>query len=511
MHKQRIIVIGAGMGGLASALTLSHQGHDVCVVESHGQPGGKVHATEIEGHAIDSGPTVLTMRWVFDELFASVQENLDDHLQLQPLSVLARHFWSDGSRMDLCADPVQSQAEVQRMAGAAEGERFRLFCQRTKALYATLETPFMRRSVGRAPQFMADVGWSGLKLLSQLGPFRTLWQQLIRDFRDPRLQQLFGRYATYCGSSPWQAPATLSLIAQAEFQGVWTIDGGMRALAAAMVKLARLRGAEFRFHSPCDRLEVKQDSVRAVVLQSGERLEADRVICNVDPAALRTGLLGEPARKALPPAGYQARTQRSLSAVTWSMWAPRQALDLDRHNVFFQLPYAREFEDIFKLRRLPRTPTVYVCAQDRPSESLGDHERIFCLVNAPALGDEESDSQDTAQCEHQTFQQLHHMGLRLDPTRATRRATSTDFHRRFPATGGALYGQPTHGWMSIFSRPGATTRIRGLFLAGGGVHPGPGVPMATLSGLRAAEALAASLVSTRRSPRVATFGGMQTR
>ena len=513
MHKQRILVVGAGMGGLASALTLSHQGHEVCVVEANAEPGGKVHATQIEGQAIDSGPTVLTMRWVFDELFASVQENLEDHLKLTPLSILARHFWPDGSRMDLCSDPIQSQAEVQKLAGAAEAERFRQFCLRTKALYDALEKPFMRQPVRHAPQFMADVGWSGLKLLSQLGPFRTLWQQLIRDFCDPRLQQLFGRYATYCGSSPWQAPATLSLIAQAEFQGVWSVEGGMRSLSAALVKLARQRGATFRFQSPCEELEVHQGTVRAVVLQGGERIEADRVICNVDPAALSAGLLGPSVRKALPSATANTSSRRSLSAVTWSMWAPRQALDLDRHNVFFQLPYSREFQDIFEYRRLPKTPTVYVCAQDRPSGPgpVGERERLFCLVNAPANGDENPDPQETAQCEQQTFQQLHHMGLRLDPTRSTRRATPVDFHRRFPATGGALYGRPTHGWMSIFSRPSAHTAIRGLYLAGGGVHPGPGVPMATLSGLRAAEALVASLASTRRSPPVATFGGMQTR
>jgi len=511
MHKERVIVVGAGMGGLASALTLAHQGHEVLVVEAHQDPGGKVHATQVEGRSIDSGPTVLTMRWVFDELFSSVAEDLEDHVRLTPLSVLARHFWSDGSRMDLCADPRQSEAEVERLAGAQEAQRFRLFCQRTRALYETLETPFMRRPVSQAPQFMADVGLSGLMLLSRLGPFRTLWQQLVRDFRDPRLQQLFGRYATYCGSSPWEAPATLTLIAQAEFGGVWSVDGGMQALARSVMTLAQKRGAAFRFESRCDRLEVSDQSVKAVILESGERLEADRVIFNGDPAALKLGLLGAQARGAIKNRFESSPGHRSLSALTWSMVAPRQTLDLDRHNVFFQSHYRSEFEDIFQHHRLPKAPTVYVCAQDRPTVCAEDRERIFCLVNAPANADLNPQVEDIDECEHHTFQQLSQMGLSLDPTQASRRSTPSDFHRRFPATGGALYGPPTHGWMSIFSRPGATTAIRGLYLAGGGVHPGPGVPMATLSGVRAAEAIMASRASIRPSPQVVTFGGMQTR
>lgn len=507
MAESKVVVIGAGMGGLASALLLAHHGHEVIVVEAQPGPGGKVHSIEVDGLHIDSGPTVLTMRWVFEELFDRIGERLSDHLQLTSLSVLARHFWPDGSRMDLCADPRESEAEVERLAGPDEADRFRKFCARTQAIYQTLRTPFMRRPVSHAPKFMADVGLSGLALLSQLGPFRTLWQQVSRDFKDPRLQQLFARYATYCGSSPWQAPATLTLIAQAEFDGVWSIEGGMPTLPQTLVTLAQRRGATFRWGVRCQRLDLNGSSIQGVILDTGERIQADRIICNVDPAALREGLLGEDARLAVP----SKPTARSLSAITWSMAAHRQRLDLHRHNVFFQSDYRREFDDIFGGGFYPKTPTIYVCAQDRPQTDLGTRERIFCLVNAPAQADRRSDEEDIAACQRTTFKQLKQMGLSLNPLQATVRATPSDFHRRFPATGGALYGQPTHGWMSIFNRPGATTPIQGLFLAGGGVHPGPGVPMATLSGLRAAEAVTASRVLTRRSQTVATYGGMQTR
>jgi 1-hydroxycarotenoid 3,4-desaturase len=186
---------------------------------------------------------------------------------------------------------------------------------------------------------------------------------------------------------------------------------------------------------------------------------------------------------------------------------------LDRHNVFFQSTYDSEFEDIFERQRLPVQPTVYVCAQDRPAAlPHGQAERLFCLVNAPACGDGSAITEEALeQCQTHTFQHLRQLGLHLQPTVSNSlRTTPQDFHRRFPASGGALYGQATHGWTSIFSRPGSTTPLQGLYLAGGSVHPGPGVPMAALSGQRAAEALMASLASTSTFPTGATFGGMST-
>jgi 1-hydroxycarotenoid 3,4-desaturase len=244
-------------------------------------------------------------------------------------------------------------------------------------------------------------------------------------------------------------------------------------------------------------------------LQSGEFLPADRVIFNGDASALRQGLLGDEVRHAVP----HDAPPRSMSALTWSMHTATEGVALDRHNVFFQNTYASEFEDIFKRQRLPQKPTVYVCAQDRPASlAVGQAERIFCLVNAPASGDGSAITEEALeQCQTHTFQHLRQLGLHLQPT-ATQslRTTPQDFHRRFPASGGALYGQATHGWTSIFSRPGSNTPLPGLFLAGGSVHPGPGVPMAALSGQRAAEALMASLASTKMFPMGATYGGTST-
>jgi 1-hydroxycarotenoid 3,4-desaturase len=183
--------------------------------------------------------------------------------------------------------------------------------------------------------------------------------------------------------------------------------------------------------------------------------------------------------------------------------------------VFFDDDYASEFDDIFKRRQLPSRGTVYVCAQDRDDQAAltkPGRERLLALVNAPPEGDRRAfDAQEIDPCEHRSLALLRQCGLHIEMTpQQTLRTTPHDFHRLFPATGGALYGQATHGWMVSFQRPGGASRLPGLFLAGGGVHPGPGVPMAALSGQRAAETLMAHLDSISRSRRVATSGGMST-
>ena len=505
----RTVVVGAGVGGLVAALRLAHRGHQVTLLERAPVPGGKVHARQVGGTGIDSGPTVFTMRWVFDEILRAAGTRLEDHLCLSPLSVLARHFWDDGSQLDLLADAEASEAAVAQWAGGDEAQRFRAFCARARKVHDTLEGPFMRSPRPGMLELMARLGPSGLAVLSSIGPMRTLWQQMGREFRDPRLRQLFARYATYCGSSPWQAPATLMLVAQVEMDGVWSVEGGMTALTDMLARLAREQGATLRMGCSAKRIDVQQGRVRGVELATGEFLPADQVLFNGEASALRNGMLGPSARSAVP---AQA-PPRALSALTWAMHVPVRGVVLERHNVFFCPDYAREFDDIFRHQRLPSLPTVYVCAQDRPGNLPdGAPERVLALVNAPATGDEPHwRDEDLDTCQDTTFRFLGRLGLQLPSScPAMLRTTPQDFHRRFPASGGALYGQATHGWTGIFRRPGSQTPIRGLYLAGGSVHPGPGVPMAALSGQLAAEAMLANPVLTRRFRPVAISGGMST-
>ncbi|WP_273455587.1 1-hydroxycarotenoid 3,4-desaturase CrtD [Nevskia ramosa] len=498
MRKRSVLIVGAGIGGLSAAIDLAAQGCSVTVLERASTVGGKMRTVAIEGQQIDSGPTVLTMRWVFDALFASAGLDFAAAVPLDAASVLARHAWDESARLDLHANLGRSADAIGDFAGAAEAQRFIAFSERARAIYRTLEGPFIRKACSGPMALSRAVGLHRLRELWQIAPFTTLWRALGDHFHDPRLRQLFGRYATYCGSSPFRSPATLMLVAHVEQDGVWRVRGGMHRLAQAMAAAATGLGAQIR--QDCEVSEILDDGQRATGLRlaSGECLYADAVIANADPSAVAAGLFGERARHAVRPLKPAAR---SLSAVTWSMLARSSGFPLSRHNVFFSGDYRAEFDDL-RRARLPREPTVYVCAQDRGDgfdEQVPDRERLLCLINAPATGDRSPfDASDIASCTSATFKRLERCGLSLQQQpEQTVLTTPQDFHRLFPGTGGALYGPASHGWMASFQRPGSRSRMPGLYLAGGSTHPGPGVPMAAISGRLAAASLLADFASTQ--------------
>ena len=484
-------MIGAGAGGLAAAIDLARRGVAVTVVEKNSVAGGKIR---VDPSGIDSGPTVLTMRWVFDALFADAGAMLDDYLVLRPADLLARHAWGPAERLDLFAESERSAEAIAAFAGPGEADGFRSFSERARRVYRTLEQTFMRSQKPSALSLAASTGLSDAFAIS---PFSTLWRALGEHFHDPRLRQLFGRYATYSGSSPFQAPATLMLIAHVEQQGVWLVEGGMVRVASALSALAAARGAVVRVDAPVAEISVSFGRATGVVLENGERIESDAIVCNADFAALAAGEFG---RAAMGAVYSPKRDQRSLSAVTWTLSAVTEGFPLARHNIFFGDDYVAEFDAVFQRGELPRQPTAYVCGQDRGEAGVrpgAGAERLLVLINAPANGDRHEIPQlEIERCTNRTFGLLERCGLtvhrRPDATIIT---TPGDFARMFPATGGGLYGQAVHGAMAAFRRPGSRSSLPGLYLAGGSVHPGPGVPMAVLSGRLAAESVLRDLTS----------------
>ena len=515
MREERVVVVGAGMGGLAAAIDLALAGRAVTLVEQASVPGGKVHERTVAGAAIDSGATVFTMKWVFEELFAAAGTRLDERLAITQAEVLARHAWSAHERLDLFADPDRAADAIGAFAGAKEARGFAEFRRRARAVYQTLENSFIRAPRPTPLGLVLSAG--GIGELLRIKPFATLWSELAEFFADPRLRQLFGRYATYCGASPFLAPATLMLVAHVELAGVWRVTGGMARLPEAMARLAAEKGVTLRYGQTVTAVAVERGRVAGVTLASGERLPAAAVVLNADVATVAAGHLGKVAQSAVdkvPPA------VRSLSALTLSLRAPTHGFPLSHHNVFFSADSAAEFGDLTQGRRLPRAPTVYLCAQDRDDGEgataparQGAPERLFAIINAPATGDQERITEtDIELCLRQAMTLLNQCGLHVATTPTSCLVTRPqDFEGRFPGTGGALYGRVTHGAMATFQRPAARTRIPGLYLAGGSVHPGPGVPMAALSGRLAARTLLLDSHSIDPSRREAMPGGISMR
>lgn len=508
----RVAIIGAGMGGLACAVRLAASGHDVTVIEREQQVGGKARQIMVDGTPIDAGPTVFTLRDVFDDLFEAADRSLDDYVSVRPAQVLARHAWDADSRLDLHADPARSEAAIGDFAGAAAARGYRAFRTEAARIYGILEHSMLRADKVSWPlPLMRRIGLARIGDLMAIRPYESLWKVLGEHFADPRLRQLFASYSTYCGSSPFDTPATLMLIAHVEAQGVWLIEGGMSALAEGLRRVAEEHGARFRTGTAVVDVELHNRKACGVSLESGEFIPADAVVANCDPAALAGGRLGPNAARAVAP--LQSRN-RSLSAMVWLAHARAGGFPLSRHNVFFSPDYAREFGDIER-GAAPGEPSVYVCALDRDAGSGAQpagRERFQIIVNAPANGDRfDYSAEEKERCTQAMRRTLERCDLQLEDPLPHRLLTPNDFERFSPSTGGAIYGRASHGWAASFLRQGTRTRIPGLYCAGGSTHPGAGVPMAALSGRLAAQQVAQDLASMRRFHRVATPGGMSMR
>ncbi|MEO0449585.1 MAG: 1-hydroxycarotenoid 3,4-desaturase CrtD [Pseudomonadota bacterium] len=481
------IIIGAGAGGLAAAMDLSAAGLDVTVVEKEPDVGGKMRHLTVDGVPIDGGPTVFTMRWIFEALFERSGKDIAREIDIRPAKRLARHAWLDGSRLDLWADIDQSADAIASFANAKNAKGYKRFCRDSQSVFETLRETFIAAQKPNPLSLSSRIGFHRFNRLWQTRPFQTYWAKLESYFEDPRLRQLFGRYGTYIGSSPFLTPATLMLIAHVEQDGVWLVEGGMHAVAKAMRRAAEDNGATFRFGSRVSSLKVSGGRTAGVTLETGEELIADVVVFNGDQSALSEGLLGlgtKSAGQSVPP------KSKSLSAIVSCTHTRTSGFDLDYHTVFFSDAYKREFDQVFEQRHPPTEPTIYICAQDRAGDQTPTgRERLLILVNAPADGDQPDANMDWP--DSRTRDALARYGLTLEPDAPTQVTDPKGFAALFPGSGGALYGAANHSPFATFARNGAKSRIEGLYFAGGTVHPGAGVPMATMSGQLAAQAILA--------------------
>lgn len=479
-RDRRVAIVGAGVGGLAAAIHLAARGCAVSVFEAAAAPGGKLRAVELGGVAMDAGPTQLTLRPVFEALFALAGTSLDAQLELSEAQSLGRHVWPDGSMLDLHRDEARNADAIGAFAGAAEARGYRDFMARARQVRAALDAAFLQRARPTALGLAAELGMARLLGLS---PFARLDDALGKHFRDARLRQLFGGYATYVGASPLRAPATLMMVAAVEQEGVWRIAGGTHRLAAALARVAECLGVTLRCRAPVAEVLVAGGRAAGLRLATGEEFAADAVVMNADLAALGAGLFGAAVAGAVDAI---APRQRSFSAVTWLLRG-RLAQPAPHSSVIFPAP-GGEYAVLDFRACLPAASTLHLTALDRGDDAAppGGEEGFQLNLTAPARG--AAAVPDLAALTRARLAQLAEAGFALEVTQS-HATTPAGYEALFPGTGGALYGPAMQGWNAAFERPRAATRLPGLFLAGGGTHPGAGLAMAALSGRFAAEAI----------------------
>ncbi|MCS6915124.1 MAG: phytoene desaturase family protein [Myxococcales bacterium] len=495
-----VVIIGAGVGGLSAAVLLAAAGLPVTVLERAARPGGKMREVMVGGVPFDAGPTVLTMPWVLDEIFQAAGERRDAWVRFQPLEPTCRHVFPGGLVLDLFADQAdaaepwaRSAAEIGRVLGARAAEQYRRFRRHARGIYQAIERPFLRQALPRTPLGLLTRHPADALGLLRLDARRTLWQSLCRFFDDEPLRVLFARYATYAGSDPFRAPATLALIAHVELAfGVHEVQGGMYRLAEALAQLAERRGARLVCGADVERVELDARGRRAIAVHvAGERIPAEAVLVNCDVVQLYERLLAG-TRVGERGAAQLRRLEPSLSARLLLVLArDAEHLPLAAHNVFFSSDYAREFAQL--RQRVPEDPTVYLCRTRPPSGAAG-LSRWFFLVNAPPLP-AGADVGEPQRLRSLVADKLRTVGADLDRHAAAEvEVAPADFAEQFPGSRGALYGSASNAPWSAFVRP--RNRAPGLdnvYCVGGSTHPGAGVPMVALSAQIASHLLLSDL------------------
>lgn len=493
-RTQHTIIIGAGMGGLAAAIRLAAAGRRVTVFEQGERVGGKMNQWAQSGWTFDTGPSLLTMPWVLRDLFAAAGRELDDYLTLDPVDPICRYEFADGSHLEVTSDTARMAANIAALSPRDVPGFFR-FLAHASDLYAIAGAPFLTGTLDGLRRWDTSArfpyGFRPRDLAKVLSP-RTVHGTVASFFTDPRLRQVFDRYATYNGSSPYRAPATFCLIPFVEFaSGAWHPRGGMYRIAESLAHLACELGVEIHTATPVAAITVRTGAARGVLLETGERVEADRVISNVDVLTTYERLLPDDA----PGIGATRRSLRALepsySGFLLLLGTRRMSPDLPHHTICFSADYRAEFDDLLHRRIPPTDPTIYVCrttATDLTTAPAGC-DNLFVLVNVPHL-DGHTDWQAYAPVyRDHVLETLARRGLDCAGEIAVEAVwTPETLHDRYGAQRGSIYGFASNTPRAAFLRPPNRARhITRLFFAGGSTHPGGGVPLALLSGKIAAD------------------------
>jgi phytoene desaturase len=466
-----VVVIGAGVGGLAVAARLAAAGHRVTVCEQAPVVGGKLGLRERDGFRFDTGPSLLTMPQEFAELFAATGAPLADVLDLVELDPIVRNRFPDGTVLDTCRDPGELLARIDGAFGARAADQWRRFRDRAARIWAAGHGPFLE-SVPDPVTLLRNA-----RHTPTIAPWRSLRSLTASYLDDPRLRMLVDRYATYTGSDPRSAPAALAAVPHAELTfGGWYVRGGLRRLADALADRCTALGVEIR--TSADVGQVTRSSRRAtgVELADGTVLRADAVVANADAEHLYTDLIGVPAQ-----ARRLRSTPRSLSGFVLLLALRGRTPGLAHHTVTFPADYDAEFDAVFgdPARPVP-DPALYVSVP--PDAAPEGHEAMFVLVNAPRQGTGPGavDWRTPGLADRYAEHLLDRLGVR-DRMVSREVISPADLEVRTRAVGGAIYGTSSNGARAAFRRPANRSPVPGLFLVGGSSHPGGGLPLVAMS------------------------------
>lgn len=489
---KKVIIIGAGLGGLSAACRLAKSGFSVTVLEKNESVGGKVNLIESDGYKFDTGASLVTLPKIFEELFEFCGKRLEDYLTFEKLEPVCRYFWSDGTVFDASQDLEKTEEQISNFAPEDAGN-FRKYLADARAKYEIAERTFLSKSLNELPELLTAKNLPDLLKISSL---KTLDAHNASYFKSEKMRQIFNRFATYNGSSPYKIPATFALLPFVEFGfGAWYARGGIYEIPKTLEKLAIELGIEFLFGQEVEKILVENGKATGVKIKNDwddeDFLYADIIVSNADAVITYKELIEEKVRKSFPDKKLEKR-EPSSSGFVLLLGVKKKFPMLAHHNIFFSDDYRAEFRHIFDIRIPTPHPTVYVCASSVTDETQApaNSENLFVLVNVPFMRWQVNWDFEAEPYRNVIVKKLEKFGLENlnGSIEFEEYITPEDFENIYRANKGSIYGISSNGILSAFRRiPNKSKDIENLYFTGGATHPGGGMPLVLLSGKMAAD------------------------
>lgn len=473
-------IIGAGIGGIATAIRLANKGYEVSVFEANSYAGGKLSSFEEKGYRFDAGPSLFTMPHFVDELFELSGKNPKDYFKYIRLPEVCRYFWEDGTRFTVSADNAAFAREAEQKLGEPARNILK-YLKQSAFKYEVLSGLFLEDTLHKISTWTSRKALKGYLNLPTMGIFGTLNKANEASFEQPKSVQLFNRYATYNGSDPYQTPATMSIIPHLEYNvGAFFPENGMYGITSSLVKLAEDLGVKFFYDSKVDEIIIEGKKVSGIKLTNRTFMPFDLVVSNMD--------ITHTYRKLLPKEKHPEKLlnqPKSGSGLIFYWGIKKEFSELGLHNIFFSDDYKTEFEHQFKHKTIYKDPTIYlnITSKYKKDDAPEGCENWFILLNAPA-----NEGQDWEKIIKESRQYVidkisRNLGVDITPFIETESILDPrSIEAKTSSAQGALYGNSSNNRFAAFLRhPNFSSKIKNLYFVGGSVHPGGGIPLALSS------------------------------
>lgn len=493
----KVVVIGAGVGGMSAAARLAKAGHDVTIYEASNQTGGKCRTKWLGDYAFDIGPSLLTLPAVYRDLFLKTGKRIEHILELEPVDPAFKYHFADGKQITFPNLSLKAICDsIEEALGKTAGDEWHNLMQRAEHMWDVSRGPFVESELKSIRSLVAKKGF--LKDLRVISPLTSLRSLTSKYTKNPYLSKIIDRYATYSGSDPRKVPAVLLTIAFVESSfGAWHIKGGIGQLSVALEERCRDLGVKFELNSPVTSITHEGTRATGVVVNS-TKVAADFVVANADAELVYNKLLPADVSAVKPERKKLARATKSLAGFSLLLGLDNTKLSgehptMNHHNVYFPEDYDAEFDDIFSKKIPVDDPTIYICAPNDPAMVKGeDKEAWFVLVNAPRHepGTGWDWSKGSSLYAAKIIAKLDALGLRVSERLDVMEfQTPMDLEKNVGAPGGSIYGTSSNGARSAFLRASNTSPLKNLYCVGGSAHPGGGLPLVGISAEIVAEAI----------------------